>query len=151
MLSLAPKIRLKAAVWFCDATPTVVLFSQTANLRHKQPARCDRYQSHCGRRSALGGAAINIKTTQLLYSCMAKQMAQQAGAHDAWMVEDGFNVALNLWVSSDLHSNLCHQNRSLILHFINPLLHRFRSVRRGQESFPRFQLGYFQLFLSFLF
>ncbi|TGG94009.1 D-amino-acid transaminase [Natronospirillum operosum] len=31
----------------------------------------------------------DIKTVQLLYSSMGKMMAKRAGAHDAWMVEDG--------------------------------------------------------------
>jgi len=32
----------------------------------------------------------DIKTVQLLYPSMGKMMAKAAGAHDAWMVEDGF-------------------------------------------------------------
>ncbi|MCY1448197.1 D-alanine aminotransferase [compost metagenome] len=31
----------------------------------------------------------DIKTTQLLYACMAKEAARQQGADDAWLVRDG--------------------------------------------------------------
>lgn len=31
----------------------------------------------------------DIKTTQLLYACMAKEMAKAGGADDAWLVRDG--------------------------------------------------------------
>jgi D-alanine transaminase len=32
----------------------------------------------------------DIKTTQLLYACMAKEQAKAHGADDAWLVKDGF-------------------------------------------------------------
>jgi len=32
----------------------------------------------------------DIKTTQLLYACMAKEQAKALGADDAWLVKDGF-------------------------------------------------------------
>lgn len=32
----------------------------------------------------------DIKTTQLLYACMAKEQAKAQGADDAWLVKDGF-------------------------------------------------------------
>ncbi len=69
-----------------DTPPTVVMFSQAKKIVDSVPAlqgikvitlpdlrwgRCD------------------IKTTQLLYACMAKEQAKALGADDAWLVKDG--------------------------------------------------------------
>lgn len=43
----------------------------------------------------------DIKTVQLLYPSMAKMAARQAGADDAWMVQDGFvteGTSNNAWI-----------------------------------------------------
>jgi len=69
-------------------SPTVVLFTQAT------PGILDAP-------SALEGIKVitiddmrwhrrDIKTTQLLYPSMGKMMALEAGAKDAWMVEDGY-------------------------------------------------------------
>lgn len=69
-----------------DTEPTLVLFTQTANLLTNPKV-------------AMGISVISvddhrwarrdIKTTQLLYPSLAKMMAKAAGADDAWMIEDG--------------------------------------------------------------
>ena len=70
-----------------DPKPSLVMFSQTMNIRENPKAK--------------KGIAIvtvedvrwkrrDIKTVSLLAQSMAKQAAVEAGADDAWMVEDGF-------------------------------------------------------------
>ncbi|MEP5760829.1 MAG: D-amino-acid transaminase [Litoreibacter sp.] len=69
-----------------DTQPTLVLFTQNANLLNNPKV-------------AEGISVISvddqrwtrrdIKTTQLLYPSMAKMMAKAAGADDAWLIEDG--------------------------------------------------------------
>jgi D-alanine transaminase len=98
-----------------DVTPTVVLFSQTANLRHNQHAVTGlKVISVADQR----WARRDIKTTQLLFSCMAKMMAKQAGAHDAWMVEDGY-------VTEGASNNACiiKDGRIITRHLGNEILH----------------------------
>jgi len=69
-----------------DVVPTLVMFTQTKNLLQDPMAETGvnvisvediRWQRR------------DIKTVGLLGPCIAKQAAKQAGAHDAWMVEDG--------------------------------------------------------------
>ncbi|MEM9012291.1 MAG: D-amino-acid transaminase [Pseudomonadota bacterium] len=69
-----------------EATPTVALFTQARSLVDAPlAARGARIVStpdiRWGRR--------DIKTVQLLAPSMCKTMAKEAGADDAWMVEDG--------------------------------------------------------------
>ncbi len=70
-----------------DATPTIVLFTQAkAGLADNPMAKTGMKvisiaDERWGRR--------DIKTVQLLYPSMGKMAAKAAGAHDAWMVEDG--------------------------------------------------------------
>jgi len=65
-------------------------------------------------------ARRDIKTVQLLYPSMGKMMAKAAGAHDAWMVEDGFiteGTSNNAYIVKDgkiITRNLGHE----ILHGI---------------------------------
>jgi D-alanine transaminase len=70
-----------------DIAPTVVMFTQTRNLRNNP--------------SANSGVAIitvpdlrwarrDIKSTALLAQVLAKQAAKEAGVAEAWMVENGF-------------------------------------------------------------
>lgn len=69
------------------ATPTIVLFTQAkVGLADNPMAKIGMKvisipDERWGRR--------DIKTVQLLYPSMGKMAAKAAGAHDAWMVEDG--------------------------------------------------------------
>ncbi|GGW32332.1 D-amino acid aminotransferase [Gemmobacter lanyuensis] len=71
-----------------DVAPTVVLFTQSKPGLAESPAAKTGWKVisvpdiRWGRR--------DIKTVQLLYPSMGKMAAKQAGADDAWMVEDGF-------------------------------------------------------------
>ncbi len=70
-----------------DVTPTVVMFTQVANLLDSPKAKTGIKvisvdDIRWGRR--------DIKTVQLLYPSMAKMMAKKAGADDSWLVQDGF-------------------------------------------------------------
>ncbi len=70
-----------------DATPTLVLFTQSkALIDNPMVANGMKVISIEDQR----WARRDIKTVQLLYPSMGKMMAKAAGAHDAWMVEDGF-------------------------------------------------------------
>ncbi|QXT40137.1 D-amino-acid transaminase [Gymnodinialimonas ceratoperidinii] len=70
-----------------DATPTIVLFTQAKSGLADNPMAKTGMKiisiedQRWGRR--------DIKTVQLLYPSMGKMAAKVAGAHDAWMVEDG--------------------------------------------------------------
>ncbi|MCD9149262.1 D-amino-acid transaminase [Pseudophaeobacter flagellatus] len=68
--------------------PTLVLFSQS------RPGLADNPVAKTGIRvisiDDIRWGRRDIKTVQLLYPSMGKMMAMQAGADDAWMVEDGF-------------------------------------------------------------
>ncbi len=69
------------------ASPTVVLFTQEMNLLDNPAAESGVSvlsfdDKRWGRR--------DIKTVQLLYPSMAKTRARSLGAHDAWLVEDGY-------------------------------------------------------------
>ncbi len=70
-----------------DATPTLVLFTQSKGL-------VDNPLADVGMKiisiEDQRWVRRDIKTVQLLYPSMGKMMAKAAGAHDAWMVEDGF-------------------------------------------------------------
>ncbi|MGB3553084.1 MAG: D-amino-acid transaminase [Jannaschia sp.] len=70
-----------------DATPTIVLFTQS------KPGLADAPVSRTGIRVISipdrRWGRRDIKTVQLLYPSMGKMMAKAAGADDAWMVEDG--------------------------------------------------------------
>ncbi|MBU0653624.1 MAG: D-amino-acid transaminase [Gammaproteobacteria bacterium] len=70
-----------------DATPSLILFTQTAALRNNPLAERGicvisvddiRWQRR------------DIKTTMLLPASLAKQQAINAGADDAWLVENGY-------------------------------------------------------------
>lgn len=70
-----------------DTTPTIVLFTQAKKGLADNPMAKTGMKvisiedQRWGRR--------DIKTVQLLYPSMGKMAAKAAGAHDAWMVEDG--------------------------------------------------------------
>lgn len=68
------------------APPTRIAFTQSAALvDNPQAARGLRVILHPEGRWALRSA----KTTQLLYAVLAKEVAREAGADDAWLVEGG--------------------------------------------------------------
>lgn len=70
-----------------DTAPTIVLFTQAKTGLADNPMAKTGMKiisiedQRWGRR--------DIKTVQLLYPSMGKMAAKAAGAHDAWMVEDG--------------------------------------------------------------
>lgn len=70
-----------------DATPTIVLFTQA------KPGLADNPMAKSGMKiisiEDQRWGRRDIKTVQLLYPSMGKMAAKAAGAHDAWMVEDG--------------------------------------------------------------
>ena len=69
-----------------DVTPTIVLFTQTANLLNNPKVGTGMKVISVEDQR---WARRDIKTTQLLFPSMAKMMAKAAGVDDAWMVEDG--------------------------------------------------------------
>lgn len=69
-----------------DTKPTIVLFTQTANLLHNP--KVDQGMKVVSVEDKRW-ARRDIKTVQLLYPSLAKMAAKAAGADDAWMVEDG--------------------------------------------------------------
>ena len=84
-----------------DVAPTVVLFTQVANLVASPKAASGIKvisipDIRWGRR--------DIKTVQLLYPSMGKMMAKKAGVDDAWFVQDGFvteGTANNAYIVKD--------------------------------------------------
>ncbi|MFE3835927.1 D-amino-acid transaminase [Pseudogemmobacter sonorensis] len=84
-----------------DVAPTVVLYTQTANLVESPKAATGIKvisvpDIRWGRR--------DIKTVQLLWPSMAKMAAKKAGADDGWLVEDGFvteGTANNAYIVKD--------------------------------------------------
>ena len=70
-----------------DATPTIVLFTQS------KPGLADAPMAKVGLKvlsiEDQRWGRRDIKTVQLLYHSMGKMMAKAAGCDDAWMVEDG--------------------------------------------------------------
>lgn len=70
-----------------QAEPTLVMFTQARNLIDNPQAQTGiRIRSMPEQR----WARRDIKTVGLLAASMAKQAAIDAGANDAWMVEDGY-------------------------------------------------------------
>jgi D-alanine transaminase len=70
-----------------DVEPTVVMFTQSR-------AVVDTPKANNGIKVIsipdIRWHRRDIKTTQLLAACMAKQAAIEAGANDVWLIEDGF-------------------------------------------------------------
>ncbi|MFJ4142753.1 D-amino-acid transaminase [Pseudomonas sp. NPDC089734] len=65
---------------------TVVLYTQAKVVLDSPLAR--RGMNIVGLPDLRWGRS-DIKTTQLLYACMAKEQARQQGADDAWLIKDG--------------------------------------------------------------
>lgn len=67
--------------------PTLVMYTQTKQV-------IDNAQAQHGIRVItlpdLRWGRCDIKTTQLLYACMAKEQAKAQGADDAWLLKDGY-------------------------------------------------------------
>ncbi|MCH8551790.1 MAG: D-amino-acid transaminase [Natronospirillum sp.] len=72
--------------WSDDLVPTVVLFTQAKGLLDNPAAQRGLTIKTI---DDLRWLRRDIKTVQLLYPSMGKMMARQAGADDAWMVEEG--------------------------------------------------------------
>ncbi|PQO24368.1 D-amino acid aminotransferase [Rhodobacteraceae bacterium WD3A24] len=97
------------------ARPTVVLFTQAKALSDNPAAATGISvisipDIRWGRR--------DIKTVQLLYPSMGKMMARQAGADDAWMVEDGY---VTEGTSNNAH--IVKDGRIVTRHLGNDILH----------------------------
>jgi D-alanine transaminase len=98
------------------ATPTLVMFTQAKPVVDTPAAR-DGIRVIA--LPDLRWRRRDIKTVQLLAPSLAKQAAKEAGADDAWMVEDGFvteGTSNNAWivtrdgrlVTRDLSSAILH-------------------------------------------
>jgi D-alanine transaminase len=98
-----------------DTEPTLVLFTQTANLlNNPKVAKGMAVISVDDQR----WARRDIKTTQLLFPSMAKMMAKAAGADDAWMVEDG-----HVTEGSSNNAYIVKDGKIITRHLGNEILH----------------------------
>jgi D-alanine transaminase len=70
-----------------DATPTVMMFTQAKSIVHSPLAETGLSVVSV---PDLRWKRRDIKSLSLLAQVLAKQAASEAGAHEAWMVEDGF-------------------------------------------------------------
>jgi D-alanine transaminase len=70
-----------------DASPTLVAFTQTGSLLDSPNARTGVKVITV---PDIRWARRDIKSVMLLAPVLGKQAAYEAGAHEAWMVEDGF-------------------------------------------------------------
>lgn len=66
--------------------PTLVLYTQAKNILASPLAE---QGMNIISQPDLRWGRCDIKTTQLLYACLAKEQARQRGADDAWLVKDG--------------------------------------------------------------
>lgn len=66
--------------------PTLVLYTQAKNILASPLAE---QGMNIISLPDLRWGRCDIKTTQLLYACLAKEQARQRGADDAWLVKDG--------------------------------------------------------------
>ena len=98
-----------------DTEPTVVLFTQTANLLNNPKLETGMKvisieDNRWARR--------DIKTVQLLYPSMAKMAAKAEGADDAWMVEDG-----HVTEGSSNNAYIVKDGKIITRHLGNEILH----------------------------
>jgi len=98
-----------------DTEPTVVLFTQTANLLSNPKLETGMKvisieDNRWARR--------DIKTVQLLYPSMAKMAAKAEGADDAWMVEDG-----HVTEGSSNNAYIVKDGKIITRHLGNEILH----------------------------
>ena len=101
-----------------DVEPTVVLFTQHKRFIDspsiKNGMKVITVEDNRWKRR-------DIKTVQLLYPSMAKMAALEAGADDAWLVEDGFvteGTANNAYIVTDAGKIVTRELSSKILHGI---------------------------------
>ena len=98
-----------------DTKPTLVLFTQTANLlENPKLATGMKVISIEDQR----WARRDIKTVQLLYPSMAKMAAKAAGKDDAWMVEDG-----HVTEGSSNNAYIVKNGKIITRHLGNEILH----------------------------
>lgn len=113
-----------------EATPSLILFTQAAALRHNPLAergiRVISVDDSRWRRR-------DIKTTMLLPASLAKQQASDAGADDAWLVEDGY-------ITEGTHNNafiITRNGRIVTRHLGHDILHgitRAAVLKLAQEQ-----------------
>ncbi|WP_114217277.1 D-amino-acid transaminase [Ochrobactrum sp. 3-3] len=134
--------------------PTVVMFTQAvAGLIDAPSAKTGiRVMSvpdlRWGRR--------DIKTVQLLYPSMAKMLAKQAGADDAWFVQDGFVtegtannayiVKGNKLITRALSEDILHGvTRATLLHYVAgttlEIVERSFTIKEAMEADEAFITG----------
>ena len=113
-----------------DATPTLVMFTQARPV-------IDTKSSREGLRVITmpdqRWARRDIKTVQLLASSLAKMAAKDAGADDAWMVEDGFvteGSSNNAWIVTQDGTIVTRHLSTDILHGIT----RASVMKLAQEA-----------------
>ena len=101
-----------------DVEPTVVLFTQHKRFIDsptiKDGIKVITVEDNRWKRR-------DIKTVQLLYPSMAKMAALEAGADDAWLVEDGFiteGTSNNTYIVTDSGAIVTRELSSKILHGI---------------------------------
>jgi len=74
----------------------------------------------------------DIKTVQLLYSSLGKMQAQEAGCHDAWMVEDG-----HVTEGTSNNAYILRGNKIVTRHLGDEILHgitRISVLRMAREA-----------------
>lgn len=101
-----------------DVEPTVVLFTQNKRFIDsptiKDGIKVITLEDNRWKRR-------DIKTVQLLYPSMAKMAALEAGADDAWLVEDGFiteGTSNNTYIVTNSGAIVTRELSSKILHGI---------------------------------
>ncbi len=101
-----------------NATPSLVMFTQAKNLLNAASAR-DGIRVISA--PDLRWARRDIKTVQLLAPSLMKQAAKDAGADDAWMVEDGYvteGTSNNAYIVTKAGTIVTRQLSNDILHGI---------------------------------
>ncbi len=113
-----------------DTKPTIVLFTQAKTGLADNPMAKTGMKvisiedQRWGRR--------DIKTVQLLYPSMGKMAAKAAGAHDAWMVEDGVVTE-----GTSNNAYIVKGNTIITRHLGNEILHgitRAAVLRMAREA-----------------
>jgi D-alanine transaminase len=98
-----------------DTEPTIVLFTQTANLLNNPKIGTGMKVISVEDQR---WARRDIKTVQLLFPSMAKMMAKAAGADDAWMIEDG-----HVTEGSSNNAYIVKDGKIITRHLGNEILH----------------------------
>jgi D-alanine transaminase len=98
-----------------DTKPTLVLFTQTANLLNNPKINTGMKVITVEDQR---WARRDIKTTQLLFPSMAKMMAKAAGVDDAWMCEDGA-----ITEGSSNNAYIVKDGKIITRHLGNEILH----------------------------